>query len=424
MLGGPSLRLGIQQERLSIPSGIGWGGKDTGRLVTWEFPLRIDSASWKCLESFMQLVSFCNSCIRPESSKIVSWSSTNLRLAIVSKAELWNFFTSFMSFRLLWWASRNSEFCFDNCAWRSCWSRRWSSSAWAQWSSSCWDSIISLNFVYTSSVKSCLEFAFLDFRQTLGEEFALSVGPTEFYSVRFQRSAPDHLPQQVTLFSPQRVSPVVRTRTTTDRLTSLLAGSDRQVLGTRYEASPRARCRRNPHPPRTVARRTVAGSGTLWGTRHKSPRGEEVGFVSRVHLLFGGVRSVTTPLKVVEEVQEGLQEIEDEWGEEEVGWNGELKVEERRPLRAWMTWETRATHDVVCKSWRPEPDYWTFRTWDRACDIHVLRFMCAVWKVLCMGLGGHVVIAVVRLVARFHHADAIPSVEFFPSGYCSPIVHL
>ena len=39
-------------------------------------------------------------------------------------------------------------------------------------------------------------------------------------------------------------------------------------------------------------------------------------------------------------------------------------------------------------------------------------------------LGGRVVIGVVRLVARFHHAYAIPSVEFFPSGYCCPIVHL
>ena len=38
----------------------------------------------------------------------------------------------------------------------------------------------------------------------------------------------------------------------------------------------------------------------------------EVGFVSRVHLLLGGVRSVTTALKVVEEVQEEVQEIEDE----------------------------------------------------------------------------------------------------------------
>ena len=40
-----------------------------------------------------------------------------------------------------------------------------------------------------------------------------------------------------------------------------------------------------------------------------------------------------------------------------------------------------------------------------------------------LGLGGHVVIGVVRLVARFHHADEIPIVEFSPSGFCSPIVH-
>ena len=54
----------------------------------------------------------------------------------------------------------------------------------------------------------------------------------------------------------------------------------------------------------------------------------EVGLIIRLHLLFGEVRSVTTALKVEEEVQEGLQEIEREWEEEEVGWTGELKVEE------------------------------------------------------------------------------------------------
>ena len=48
------------------------------------------------------------------------------------------------------------------------------------------------------------------------------------------------------------------------------------------------------------------------------------GLVRRHHLLVDGVRSVTAVLKVVEEVQEGLQEIEDEWREEEVGRNGEL----------------------------------------------------------------------------------------------------
>ena len=42
-----------------------------------------------------------------------------------------------------------------------------------------------------------------------------------------------------------------------------------------------------------------------------------------------------------------------------------------------------------------------------------------------LGVGGHVVVGVVRLVARFHHADAIPNVEFFPSRFCSQLfVHL
>ena len=63
------------------------------------------------------------------------------------------------------------------------------------------------------------------------------------------------------------------------------------------------------------------------------------------------------------------------------------------------------------------------RTWDHACvNSRVEVYVCCVEGAL--GLGGHVVISVVRLVARFHHAYAIPNVEFFPSGYCSPIVHL
>ena len=39
---------------------------------------------------------------------------------------------------------------------------------------------------------------------------------------------------------------------------------------------------------------------------------EEVGLIIRLDLLSGGVRSVTTVLKVVEEVQQEVQEIEDE----------------------------------------------------------------------------------------------------------------
>ena len=141
-----SLRLGTPKERLSIPPGFGWGGNDTGRLVTCEFPLRIDSASWNSFASLIQFVSFFNTCTLPESSNIVFCSSTKFRHATVSNVELWNFLNSFISVRLLWWASRNSKFCCNNCPWRSCWSRCWTSSARAQWSSSCWDSTMAPNW--------------------------------------------------------------------------------------------------------------------------------------------------------------------------------------------------------------------------------------------------------------------------------------
>ena len=39
---------------------------------------------------------------------------------------------------------------------------------------------------------------------------------------------------------------------------------------------------------------------------------EEVGVVKRVHTLLGGVHGLATALKVVEEVQEEVQEIKDE----------------------------------------------------------------------------------------------------------------
>ena len=49
MHGGPSLRHGDTNEGLNIPSGIGCGVNDTGRLVTWEFPLRTDFSILKIL---------------------------------------------------------------------------------------------------------------------------------------------------------------------------------------------------------------------------------------------------------------------------------------------------------------------------------------------------------------------------------------
>ena len=119
----PFSRLGIPRKRLSIPPGSGWGGKNTGWLATWDCPLRTDWAFWKSLESFIQLISFCNSCILPVSSRIVFRSSTNFLLAKVSNVDPWNRFKSSISLKLTW-ASRRSQFCFKSCSWRSCCSRR------------------------------------------------------------------------------------------------------------------------------------------------------------------------------------------------------------------------------------------------------------------------------------------------------------
>ena len=73
-------------------------------------------------------------------SRKISWSSTNLLLAIVSNVEPWNRFNSST------WTSRRSQFCFNNCSWRIWWSCRRRSSAWARWSSSFCDSLVSFNF--------------------------------------------------------------------------------------------------------------------------------------------------------------------------------------------------------------------------------------------------------------------------------------
>ena len=69
-----------------------------------------------------------------------------------------------------------------------------------------------------------------------------------------------------------------------------------------------------------------------------------------------GEFTVSLLILVEVEGQQELREIEDEWGDEEVGWNGELTVEEWRSLHAWMRWvQTRAQlepRDVVCNEWR------------------------------------------------------------------------
>ena len=129
--GGPSLRRGDTKESLNIPSRIGCLGNNIGWLVTWEFPLRTDSASWKSLEWFIQFNSFCSSCNLPDNSIIVFWFSMSFRLASVSKVELWNCRNFSISVRFCWWTSRKSICCRHNS---SCRIRR-SSSARAAWSS-------------------------------------------------------------------------------------------------------------------------------------------------------------------------------------------------------------------------------------------------------------------------------------------------
>ena len=79
------------------------------------------------------------------------------------------------------------------------------------------------------------------------------------------------------------------------------------------------------------------GGGVCVGGREEGyGGGEGVGVVKRVHTLSGEVRRVATALKVVEEVREEVQEIKDEWEDEEVEGNGGLKVEEKRSSHAWM----------------------------------------------------------------------------------------
>ena len=78
--------------------------------------------------------------------------------------------------------------------------------------------------------------------------------------MHLQHSAPDQLVQQVAPFALQQVVEFARTQTTTtDRQTSLLAGSDRHVLGVLREAYPRVRCHRTLRPRGTLAWRTAGG---------------------------------------------------------------------------------------------------------------------------------------------------------------------
>ena len=92
------------------------------------------------------------------------------------------------------------------------------------------------------------------------------------------------------------------------------------LSGVLYKASPRARRHRNPHPRGTLAGKLWVVQGLCVGLDVSLLEVvgvglitcEEVGVVKRVHLLSSEVRRVATALKVVEEVQEEVQEFKDE----------------------------------------------------------------------------------------------------------------
>ena len=93
------------------------------------------------------------------------------------------------------------------------------------------------------------------------------------------------------------------------------------------------------------------------------------------------------------------------------------RSKENRTLHVWMRWHAQHPWAMRRNVW-----FMTTRTWQtnkRTAQSRVSVHMRCVESVL--GLGDHVVIGV---VLGFHHTYAIPSAEFFPSGYCSRIVHL
>ena len=90
---------------------------------------------------------------------------------MVSKIELWNFFNSSISLRLLSWASRRSQFCFNDCSWRnwrSCRSRSSVSLGTMKFFLLRLDRFTS--FVCTSSVLISLEFVCSNLRLTISED--------------------------------------------------------------------------------------------------------------------------------------------------------------------------------------------------------------------------------------------------------------
>ena len=220
-------------------------------------------------------------------------------------------------------------------------------------------------------------------------------------------------------------------------------------IGVHHEAFARARCHRTPHPRGTLAWRTVGGSGTLQRTRHKSPWGRS----SWAPNLRGGRSRHGTPSPFRRSTKccccpqscgrSARRSGRDwrwlrRWGSRN---NGGLKVEEIRSYcndhemtRTSETWATMWCAIMTTRTWILDYAHMGSRVHHSRVEVHVRCMEGA------LGLGVPVVIGVVLdfttqtqynwwsrchwCRARFHHAHAIPSAEFFPCGFCSPLIFL
>ena len=137
MLGGRSLRFGNRisdrWEKHRLTGNVGmltayWFSilKVLRIILSINFILQILYSAWK----FQDSVLVCDS----------SSSCNSVESRTLKSLQFFHFIEIFS------WASRRSQFCFNNCSWRSWWSCRRRSSAWARWSSSCFDSIVPFNF--------------------------------------------------------------------------------------------------------------------------------------------------------------------------------------------------------------------------------------------------------------------------------------
>ena len=133
------------------------------------------------------------------------------------------------------------------------------------------------------------------------------------------------------------------------------------------------------------------------------------GVIRRLHLLVGGVHSVTTNSRGKKNGSRSCGKLKT--NEETRKLDGmESSVEEWRSVHAWMIWNTRTTWALSHAVWCAMSDDDDARL-NKINKKTTCTFTCQVSRFMfhCVGLGCHVVIGVGCLVVRFQHAYVIPS---------------